>query len=124
MLANFKLLLIRLWSYVRPVKLGTHISTDTAIKTKSIDVDDLINNHPSFTVPVTKETIKGKSESISFTQPIQISLKSNSEFELLSINISKSNTAKNIVRIRDKRTKQIFRISMNTFRALFSLNQN
>lgn len=124
MLFNFKLMLLWLWSYVRPVKLGTHISTDTVIKTKSIDVDDLISNHSSFTVPINKDTIKGKSESISFNQPIQISLKSNSEFELLSINLSKSNTAKNIVRIRDKRTKQIFRISMNTFRALFTLNQN
>ncbi len=123
MLTNFKITLYWLWSYIRPVKLGTHISIDSAVDTKPIDVDDLINNHATFTTPVTKDTIRGKSESISFTEPINVSLKTNSEFELLSINMSKTNTSKNIVRIKDKKTKQVFRISMNTFRALFNLSE-
>ena len=120
MLNSFKFFLITLYSYLRPVNLGTHFSTDGVMVSDAVTVDNLLGSHIRNNTP--KTTRQGKSETISFTEPINISLKPDANFELLSIIISKSNNSKDLVRIKDKSTNQVFRISMNTFRALFTLS--
>ena len=121
MLNTLKRPFIKLCSYIRPVKLGYHMSTDTVDNDVSINIDNLVDTCIDFNKNAVYESRNNKSESIVFHQPIEVALKSTSSFELLSINMSKTNETKNLVRIREKGSKQVFRISMNTFRALFTL---
>ncbi len=123
MLKKLKLFFIRLISYVRPIPLGTHISTDTTLGTKTIDIDTVIGNCIQNNTIVNKDSRSSKSESISFNEPIQVSLDTSAQFEMLGIIMSRSGSSKSTVRVRHKKTKQVFRISMNTFKALFVLKK-
>ena len=124
MLKKLKLFFIRLISYVRPIPLGTHISTDTTLGTKTIDIDTVIGNCIQNNTIVNKDSRSSKSESISFNEPIQVSLDTSAQFEMLGIIMSRSGSSKSTVRVRHKKIKQVFRISMNTFKALFVLKKN
>ena len=70
MLNELKLFFIRLISYFKPVQLGSHVSTDTALGSKCVDIDTVIGNCIQNNVTVNKDTRSSKSESISFNEPI------------------------------------------------------
>ena len=124
MLKKLKLFFIMLISYVKPVQLGNHVSTDTALCGKSVDIDTVIGNCIQNNTIVNKDSKSSKSESISFNEPIQVSLDTSAQFEMLGIVMSRTGSSKSTVRVRHKKTKQVFRISMNTFKALFVLKKN
>ena len=124
MLKKLKLFFIMLISYFKPVQLGNHVSTDTALYGKSVDIDTVIGNCIQNNTIVSKDTRSSKSESISFNEPIQVSLDTNAQFEMLGIVMSRTGSSKSTVRVRHKKTKQVFRISMNTFKALFVLKKS
>ncbi len=124
MLNELKLFFIRLCSYIKPIQLGNHVSTDAALGSKCVDIDTVIGNCIQNNTTVSKDTRSTKSESISFNEPIQVSLNTNAQFEMLGIIMSRTGSSKSTVRVRHKKTKQVFRISMNTFKALFVLKKN
>ena len=113
-----------LCSYFKPVALGTHVSTDAALNSQAVDIDTVIGNCIQNNVTVNKDTRSTKSENISFIEPIQVSLNTNAQFEMLGIIMSRTGSSKSTVRVRHKKTKQVFRISMNTFKTLFVLKKN
>ncbi len=123
MLNKLKLFFIRLISYFRPIPLGTHISTDTTLGTKTIDIDTVIDNCIQNNTVVSKDSRSTKSENISFTEPIEVSLNTSDQFEMLGIIMSRTGSSKSTVRVRHKKTGQVFRISMNTFKTLFVLKK-
>ena len=123
MLKKLKLFFIRLCSYFKPVALGTHVSTDAALNSQAVDIDTVIGNCLQNNVTVSKDTRSTKSESISFNEPIQVSLDTSAQFEMLGIIMSRTGNSKSTVRVRHKKTKQVFRISMNTFKTLFILKK-
>ena len=124
MLNKLKLFFIRLCRYFKPVALGTHVSTDAALNSQAVDIDTVIGNCIQNNVTVNKDTRSTKSENISFIEPIQVSLNTNAQFEMLGIIMSRTGSSKSTVRVRHKKTKQVFRISMNTFKTLFVLKKN
>lgn len=124
MLKKLKLFFIRLCSYVKPVQLGNHVSTDTALGGKSVDIDTVIGNCIQNNTTVNRDSKSSKSESISFNKPIQVSLDTSAQFEMLGIIMSRTDSSKSTVRVRHKKTKQVFRISMNTFKTLFVLKKS
>ena len=124
MLKKLKLFFIRLCSYFKPVALGTHVSTDAALNSQAVDIDTVIGNCIQNNTIVNKDSRSTKSESISFNEPIQVRLDSSAQFEMLGIIMSRTGSSKSTVRVRHKKTKQVFRISMNTFKTLFVLKEN
>ena len=124
MLKKLKLFFIMLISYIKPVQLGNHMTTDTALGGKTVDIDTVIGNCIQSNTIVNKDTRSSKSESISFNEPIQVSLNTSAQFEMLGIVMSRAGSSKSTVRVRHKKTKQVFRISMNTFKTLFVLKKN
>ena len=124
MLKKLKLFFIMLFSYIKPIQLGSHVSTDAALGSKCVDIDTVIGNCIQNNTTVSKDTRSTKSESISFNEPIQVSLDTSAQFEMLGIIMSRTGSSKSTVRVRHKKTKQVFRISMNTFKALFVLKKN
>lgn len=124
MLKKLKLFFVVLYSYFKPVALGTHVSTDAALNSQAVDIDTVIGNCIQNNTIVNKDTRSTKSENISFIEPIQVSLNTNAQFEMLGIIMSRTGSSKSTVRVRHKKTKQVFRISMNTFKTLFVLNKN
>ena len=125
MLKKLKLFFIRLYSYFKPVALGTHLSTDAALNSQAVDIDTVIGNCiQTNKTAISKPTESSKSESISFVKPIQVSLDTSAQFEMLGIIMSRTGSSKSTVRVRHKKTKQVFRISMNTFKTLFVLKKN
>ena len=123
MLNKLKLFFIRLCSYFRPMPLGTHISTDATLCSKTIDIDTVIGNCIQNNTVVSKDSRSTKSENISFVEPIEVSLNTRGQFEMLGIIMSRTGNSKSTVRVRHKKTKQVFRISMNTFKTLFILKK-
>ena len=123
MLKKLKLFFIRLCSYFKPVALGTHVSTDAALNSQAVDIDTVIGNCLQNNVTVSKDTRSTKSESISFNEPIQVSLNTRGQFEMLGIIMSRTGSSKSTVRVKHKKTGQVFRISMNTFKTLFVLKK-
>ena len=124
MLKKLKLFFIMLFSYIKPIQLGNHVSTDAALGSKCVDIDTVIGNCIQNNTTVSKDTRSTKSESISFNEPIQVSLDTSAQFEMLGIVMSRTGSSKSTVRVRHKKTKQVFRISMNTFKVLFVLKKN
>lgn len=124
MLKKLRLFFVVLYSYIKPVQLGSHVSTDAALGSKCVDIDTVIGNCIQNNVTVNKDTRSTKSENISFIEPIEVSLNASAQFELLGIIMSRTGSSKSTVRVRHKKTKQVFRISMNTFKALFVLKKN
>ena len=125
MLKKLKLFFIRLISYFKPIELGCHLSTDNVSSSKSIDMDTLVVNCiQTNKTAISKPTESSKSESISFVKPIQVSLDTSAQFEMLGIIMSRTGSSKSTVRVRHKKTKQVFRISMNTFKTLFVLKKS
>ena len=123
MLKKLKLFFITMFSYFRPVALGNHMSTDSALCGKTVDIDTVIGNCIQNNTIVSKDTRSTKSENISFNEPIQVSLDANAQFEMLGIIMSRTGSSKSTVRVRHKKTRQVFRISMNTFKTLFVLKK-
>lgn len=100
------------------------MSTDTALDGKTVDIDTVIANCIQNNSTIINDSKSTKSENISFDVPIQVSLNDNAQFEMLGIIMSRTGSSKSTVRVRHKKTRQVFRISMNTFKVLFVLKKN
>ena len=125
MLKLIKTFYIKVFSYFKPIELGCHLSTDNVSSSKSIDMDTLVVNCiQTNKTAISKPTESSKSESISFVKPIQVSLNTSAQFEMLGIIMSRTGSSKSTVRVRHKTTNQVFRISMNTFKTLFVLKKS